>query len=89
MQKISKVEFTSHVTWDKLKNTIGPEYMAKFQDQDGDGDVSQHGVAACGAASPPAQLKFSRADARLSSEDPAGARAAGPCSAARAKPLCP
>lgn len=43
-EKISKVEFTTHVTWDKLKNTIGPEYMAKFQDQDGDGDTDMDDI---------------------------------------------
>ena len=39
-QKLSKQEFMAHVTWDSLKACLPAQHMQRFQDQDGDGDVS-------------------------------------------------
>lgn len=42
--KISKVEFQKHITWDKLVACVGAEHMERFKDQDGDGDTDMDDV---------------------------------------------
>lgn len=42
--KVSKAEFKASMTWTKFKDVLGPMYMERFIDMDGDGDVDMDDI---------------------------------------------